>query len=218
MNNSFPRCVCGRTFIDQNHLDNHQYECGAYIFEVQIKDRPLTTSPKPKAVNRFWKLGDKKPTQSYCNNTSLFHKICKHNNLVQIGPHRIRAMSYSSQTIHEDVLIALSSVWLTTGDMLVGYRSRIGNTNMVYIHWPDYGSIPSNVYQKLLAHIIMLLKSGKSVAVGCLAGHGRTGSVLAGLIKKLENTSATEAIHRLRQRYCENVVETNEQIQLVEHA
>lgn len=54
------------------------------------------------------------------------------------------------------------------------------------------------------------LKRGKSIHVGCIGGHGRTGLVLAALIKYVDGTK--DAITALRKIYCDSAVESQDQI------
>ena len=55
-----------------------------------------------------------------------------------------------------------------------------------------------------------------SVHVGCIGGHGRTGLVLAALVAWVMERE--DAIHYVREHYCERAVETQEQFDfLAEH-
>jgi hypothetical protein len=57
------------------------------------------------------------------------------------------------------------------------------------------------------------LNDGKSVHVGCIGGHGRTGMVLAALVKVM--TGEEDAITWVRQNYCKKVVETKVQVKFL---
>lgn len=57
-----------------------------------------------------------------------------------------------------------------------------------------------------------LLEEGKKIGFGCMAGHGRTGWLLAKLIKHFENTTGDEAVRRARKRLCKKCVETGVQV------
>jgi hypothetical protein len=54
------------------------------------------------------------------------------------------------------------------------------------------------------------LNLGKKVHVGCMGGHGRTGMVLAALVKVMNNEE--DAITWVRKNYCKKVVETKVQV------
>ncbi|MEK0324908.1 MAG: hypothetical protein QQN63_04310 [Nitrosopumilus sp.] len=57
------------------------------------------------------------------------------------------------------------------------------------------------------------LKKGKSIHVGCVGGHGRTGLVLAALVKYVDGTK--DAITWIRKNYCDSAVESSEQIEFL---
>lgn len=57
-----------------------------------------------------------------------------------------------------------------------------------------------------------LLEGGKKIGFGCVAGHGRTGWLLAKLIQHFENTTGDEAVRRARGRLCKKCVETETQV------
>lgn len=62
----------------------------------------------------------------------------------------------------------------------------------------------------LVDGIVSALEQGKSVHVGCIGGHGRTGLVLAVVVKRLEGT--LDAVAWLRENYCIKAVESQSQI------
>lgn len=68
-------------------------------------------------------------------------------------------------------------------------------------------------FKKHLGQTINCLKSGGSVLVHCLGGHGRTGMVAAILLSKINNIPLAESL-KLAQLYCQGP-ETEEQIQFV---
>jgi hypothetical protein len=60
------------------------------------------------------------------------------------------------------------------------------------------------------------LHDGKSIHVGCIGGHGRTGTVLTAIMAEL--TEKTDAIQWVRAHYCKKAVESEEQVDfLVKH-
>ena len=81
----------------------------------------------------------------------------------------------------------------------------------------NYG-VPNNVegFKKLVTWLAAQIKKGRKVHVGCMAGHGRTGMVLAAL--RMELTGDKDAIMHVRNNYCDQAVETAAQIKwLVDH-
>jgi hypothetical protein len=80
-----------------------------------------------------------------------------------------------------------------------------------HLDWPDFG-IPDDA-----AHVVAALRSvleraraGERVEVGCLGGHGRTGTALA-CLAILTGHPHGEAVAWVRANYCSNAVETPEQ-------
>lgn len=66
-------------------------------------------------------------------------------------------------------------------------------------------------FKQMIKYLSEQLDQGKSVHVGCLGGHGRTGIILAALIayRKWD----TNPIQYVRNNYCHKAVESHEQIQ-----
>lgn len=80
----------------------------------------------------------------------------------------------------------------------------------------DYGGVPDNWREFLEEVIIPELAAERRVLVFCMAGHGRTGTLLASLIALLESDEQTpDPIAAVRQRYCRFSVETLEQTEAV---
>lgn len=70
---------------------------------------------------------------------------------------------------------------------------------------------PNNAqeFKRAVAYICTTLKSGGSVHIGCIGGHGRTGMVLAAVYYQMTGNKA--AIKIVRETYCHKAVETNAQ-------
>jgi hypothetical protein len=79
--------------------------------------------------------------------------------------------------------------------------------NMICLEIPD-GHVDNKVYKIALD----LLSENKKIGFGCVAGHGRTGWLLAKLIMEIEEVDADEAVRRTRERLCYKCVETEAQI------
>jgi hypothetical protein len=82
--------------------------------------------------------------------------------------------------------------------------------------WPDFG-VPGDG-DELRASLQRLLdraRGGDLVELGCLGGHGRTGTALA-CLAVLAGTPADEAVDWVRATYCAHAVETDAQRTFVE--
>ncbi|MEG2156328.1 MAG: hypothetical protein RRY07_00890 [Bacteroidaceae bacterium] len=80
----------------------------------------------------------------------------------------------------------------------------------IYFDIPDM-SVPSNavLFKKLVQLIAKKLKADLKVHVGCIGGHGRTGTFLAALVADM--TGDKDAISYVRKGYCSSAVETTAQ-------
>lgn len=69
---------------------------------------------------------------------------------------------------------------------------------------------------KLVDWIVSCLVAGKKVHVGCIGGHGRTGTVLAAVVSIM--LGERDAISYVRKHYCKKAVESKVQVDfLVKH-
>jgi|SRR3990167_6850564 len=85
----------------------------------------------------------------------------------------------------------------------------------VIIDWPDRDIIPVNLLARLANFCIDSIRRGKFVEIGCLGGHGRTGTLLAAIIAIAEHIPADQAIAAARTRYCSQAVESIKQEMLI---
>lgn len=80
-----------------------------------------------------------------------------------------------------------------------------------HLDWPDFG-VPGDpaLVVTALRSLLDRARTGERVEVGCLGGHGRTGTALA-CLAVLAGFPATDAVAWVRARYCQKAVETAEQ-------
>lgn len=84
-----------------------------------------------------------------------------------------------------------------------------------HVDWPDFGvPVDLDVFRAALADALERARRGEAVELGCLGGHGRTGTALA-CLAILTGTPPSEAAEWVRANYCEKAVETDEQVRLV---
>ena len=85
-----------------------------------------------------------------------------------------------------------------------------------YIYdWPDFGVVPIEDFKGLILRVGQELIQGGPVEVGCIGAHGRTGTLLAGMLIAVEGYNAQDAILEIRERYCRKAVETESQMDLL---
>lgn len=68
-------------------------------------------------------------------------------------------------------------------------------------------------FKKLLNYLEENIRAGKKVHIGCIGGHGRTGTVLAALYYQM--TGSDQAVAYVRKNYCQKAVESEEQVQFL---
>jgi hypothetical protein len=80
-----------------------------------------------------------------------------------------------------------------------------------YLDWPDFG-VPESTeaVAEALRAVLQRARSGQDVEIGCLGGHGRTGTALA-CLAILTGHPALDAVAWVRSGYCSKAVETPEQ-------
>jgi hypothetical protein len=80
-----------------------------------------------------------------------------------------------------------------------------------HVDWPDFG-VPADAgdFVAALRGVLDRARSGQRVEVGCLGGHGRTGTALA-CLAVLIGHPAVDAVEWVRTTYCSDAVETPEQ-------
>lgn len=69
-------------------------------------------------------------------------------------------------------------------------------------------------FHQLIGWLAEQLEGGKKVHIGCIGGHGRTGTVLAALVKHM--TGNADAISYVREHYCKKAVESKVQVKFLE--
>lgn len=74
---------------------------------------------------------------------------------------------------------------------------------------------PSNLsrWKKMVTWLCNQLHDGKTVHVGCIGGHGRSGTLLTAIVA--EALKKTDAIQYVRKHYCKRAVESKAQVQFL---
>lgn len=85
---------------------------------------------------------------------------------------------------------------------------------MFSFHIPDH-STPEDPaeFKRMIAWLAEQARAGKSIHVGCVGGHGRTGMVLAALVKEIAGVE--DAITYVRENYCKKAVESSSQVKFL---
>lgn len=83
------------------------------------------------------------------------------------------------------------------------------------VDWKDMGGLSPRQMNILVTVARNKMKRGNRIDIGCGAGHGRTGTLLACLIGRVEHLDYRIAIIEARKRYCGHAVESMAQEQTV---
>ena len=79
-----------------------------------------------------------------------------------------------------------------------------------HLAWPDFGVPDARELTAALDDVLGRVRQGATVEIGCLGGHGRTGTALA-CLAVLSGVPADQAVAKIRKDYCDRAVETSDQ-------
>jgi hypothetical protein len=159
-----------------------------------------TGKGKKKASAYVYKAGSYKPDD--------FKQCYETHPPYEVAPGIVMFGGSGSHPIHSDcdVYISLTD-WRKPGP-----KSWPWNAGEDIVFPVDDFKVPKDApeFKKLIAWTADQLRAGRKVHVGCTAGHGRTGMVLAALRATL--VGPEQAIQHVRENYCKKAVDTEEQI------
>jgi len=118
-----------------------------------------------------------------------------------------------------------SSPMVSNADIYIGFDRSMRETasrfpwneqkvEEILFYIPDMG-VPADPeeFKKMIAWIAVQLTALKLVHIGCIGGHGRTGTVLAALVTHM--TGELDSITYVRKHYCEKAVESHTQVKFL---
>lgn len=115
---------------------------------------------------------------------------------------------------------------VSDADVYVGFDYSQGHNNRAY-PWTEgvWFNFPITdmkapadyeAFSQLIDWLILQLSANKKVHLGCIGGHGRTGTVMAALVARF--LGEADAIAYVRKHYCQKAVESKAQIDfLIKH-
>lgn len=84
-----------------------------------------------------------------------------------------------------------------------------------HVHWPDFGGpTDPDALRTALVSLLERSRAGERVELGCIGGHGRTGTALA-FLAVLTGLPCEQAVRWVRTSYCTEAIETNAQERFV---
>jgi len=158
-------------------------------------------------LENYWKK-DSKTADSF-SGTSLAVRCYEHHPVLKLGKGKLYGGAAGSPKVKdEDVYEVLQS-----GDMN-GWQSdpwEAQKVTEVYYGIRDMEA-PSNVarFKKLVTWVCTQLQDGKTVHIGCIGGHGRTGTVISAIVAEM--LGEKDAIQYVRTHYCKKAVESTTQV------
>ena len=149
-----------------------------------------------------------------------FVKDCHNPKFVQVGNRRIYLCGWRDCYTKElkkisklDIFIALDTSW--TELLPISYAASTeliqsltefnhdGLSNLIIWRIPD-GHIDTDI-----ANEVYRLLQKYNIGFGCLGGHGRTGWLLGYLINKIERLCGDKLLHEVRDRWCDEAIESS---------
>ena len=85
-------------------------------------------------------------------------------------------------------------------------------TPTIFLDWPDMGVLEIEDLKHVVSYLANVIDIG--VEIGCMGGHGRTGTLMALVMVQL-GCDAEEAIQTIRTDYCDKAIETKKQENLI---
>lgn len=166
-------------------------------------------SDDDKRYSAYWES----KTDSYYGRASdsnwgtTTHKTCRHYNCpVELGETTVYASSQHTRKYDDpapDFGLYLDTIWKPA---CLAYQ----------VEWKDYG-LPEyfDVAARAIIDVYNKAIAGMWVEVGCIGGHGRTGTALA-CMAVLAGMSPAEAVIYVRETYCTKAIESKSQEWFVE--
>src|SRR6266702_3144575 len=159
-------------------------------------------------IDLYFQKADEQGTGSSHGHTSAFSPCYHDHPELKLGSGVLVGGSCISPRAGFDVYVGLDSGMHTEARSYPWSEKRVES---VYFYVPDQG-VPSAVreYKKMVGWLAEQLEAGKRVHVGCIGGHGRTGTLVAAVVQKMGITK--DAIGWVREHHCKKAVESQRQI------
>lgn len=116
-----------------------------------------------------------------------------------------------------DTAVYLASSWLRSGQVFTNDATVTREpmeVRTMYVQWPDGGVVPLGILDKAVRFIVDALGREENVEIGCVGGHGRTGTLAAAICVAL-GAGPSDALVRVWYHYCDRAVETQAQEDLI---
>ncbi len=228
-----PRCGHAERMLSDDGLD------ACRVRGNSVKETPHIGEVSSTALSTQWHFDDDYGAWHDSKKTTIFDPRkpqieyylpkCGHNQThIKAGDYEVWATESchvgwsGKRDVKPDFGVYLAGVWklkfpgVLINDAACGCLGMKHPYPAIFVDWEDKEVISLDMYTKLVKFVIDKLEEGHSVEIGCQGAHGRTGTLIAGVIGKLENLDAAGAINTLRARYCKKAVESKAQVLLIQ--
>ena len=199
----------------------------------RVRQRGQQQKPKPVTVERESTVGKYGGTYQGAFGSTSYARMCDHwrTPVSLTNGKTVYASGYfdrprsaveafeQDQKLLPTIGFYLDDMW-TSGQMMTtpGFKpafARPNRTKAIYFPWQDQW-VPESIRQFMdaLRWLDEVIRRGNIVEVGCLGGHGRTGTTLAAL-HILNGMDANTAMTKVRREYCTKAIETYSQEQFL---
>lgn len=195
-----PACKAGNTDACHDPIFG-QYERGRSVEEVVRNSQPLKGFSSTSASKLWGTLDTGNKKIEKCAHS---HKPLKVNDQITLYGGAAR------EPIHKDCDIYVSLDFGTDQQTEKAYPWN-GGPQFIYYPITDMNAPKdASEFKKMVGWLKEQALAGKKIHVGCIGGHGRTGMLLAALVKEIAGIE--DAIKFVREGYCQKAVETTVQV------
>lgn len=120
-----------------------------------------------------------------------------------------------------DVGVYFDFSWARTSPVLTSPGVKLpfdteSTSQSVIIDWPDreVPRLSVDVVRHLVEWMLGVLESGKTLEIGCIGGHGRTGTMAAVLLVE-QGLDPVTAVLRVWKTYCPDAIESSDQLEYI---
>ena len=111
---------------------------------------------------------------------------------------------YSPVWVNPELAYRTQNRFATPGDAI--------ETPTMFLDWPDMGVLEIKDLKPVVSYLASVIEMG--VEIGCMGGHGRTGTLMALIMVQL-GCKPGKAIKTIRKDYCHRAIETQKQEELI---
>lgn len=203
---------------------------------------PCVNNPTKATGAKMWdsKTNTYKPYSGGAGTSYGTYRNCDHwqNEFDMLDGQKILLSAYSDRpngykatnmarkgqvTITPDIGFYLDDLWVDDNQVMASPGTRVSwaikpnkPTNQVVLFpWRDYGT-PRDM--QMLANgtrwLLKKIESGAVVEIGCIGGHGRTGTMLACLLVA-QGMPAKDAVAMVRRKHCDLAIENMGQVKFI---